>query len=95
MPAPRPLAPGAATAGGHAGQLAREHRARIRAVLAKAQLAGTGEVRGLRHTMLDDSDANATRHARAVVGGVVGAPIGQTDLFISGGGPVAITAEVR
>ncbi len=87
----------------HAGQLAREHRARIRAVLAKAEPGSKGEIRGLRHTMLDDSDINATRHARAVVGGVVGAAIGQTDLFISGGaehqgpdggGPIAIIADM-
>ena len=85
-----------------AGQLPREHRARILAVLAKADPGSTGQVRGLRHTMLDDSDIHATRHARAVVGGVVAAAIGRTDLFISGGaehqgpdggGPIAIIAD--
>ena len=52
--------------------------------------------------MVDDSDIDATRHARAVVGGVVAAAVGMTDLFISGGaehrgpddgGPVAVIAE--
>ena len=87
----------------HAGQLPRADRARIKAVLAKAEPSSSGLIRGLRHTMLDDSDINATRHARAAVGGVVGAALGQTDLFISGGaehqgpdggGPVAIIAQV-
>ena len=85
-----------------ARQLAAAERPRIRAVLAKADPGGTGRVRGMRHTMLDDSDINATRHARAVVGGVVAAAVGMTDLFISGGaehqgpdggGPVAVIAE--
>ncbi len=52
--------------------------------------------------MNDDSDINATRHARALVGGVAAAAVGRTDLFISGGaehqgpdggGPVAIIAR--
>jgi cyanuric acid amidohydrolase len=72
-------------------------------VLAKADPGGTGTVRGMRHTMLDDSDTNAIRHARAVVGGVMAAATGLTDLFISGGvehqgpdggGPVAVIVEV-
>ncbi len=86
----------------HAGQLPGEHRGRIKAVLAKAEPSSTGLIRGMRHTMLDDSDINATRHARAAVGGVVGAALGQTDLFVSGGaehqgpdggGPIAIIAQ--
>ncbi len=87
----------------YAGQLPRDYQACIKAVLAKAESGSTGLIRGLRHTMLDDSDINATRHARAVVGGVVGAALGQTDLFISGGaehqgpdggGPIAIIARM-
>ncbi len=86
-----------------AGQLSSAQRRRVRAVLTKADPGSSGEVRGMRHTMLDDSDINATRHARAVVGGVVAAAVGMTDLFISGGaehqgpdggGPVAIIADV-
>ena len=41
-------------------------------VLAKAEASPDGAIRGLRHTMLEDSDINATRHARAAVGGLIG-----------------------
>jgi cyanuric acid amidohydrolase len=84
-------------------QLDSDARGRIRAVLAKADPGSTGYIRGQRHTMLDDSDINATRHARALVGGVVAAATGQTDLFVSGGaehqgpdggGPIAIIADI-
>ncbi|MFI5000776.1 MAG: ring-opening amidohydrolase [Reyranellales bacterium] len=72
------------------------------AVLAKAEAAPTGEIRGRRHTMLDDSDIHSTRHARALVGGVLAGVIGDTMLYVSGGaehqgpaggGPVAIIAK--
>jgi len=84
------------------GQLDGAIRARLVAVLAKAEPATTGTIRGLRHIMNDDSDINATRHARAVVGGVIAAAVGRTDLFVSGGaehqgpdggGPVAVIAR--
>ncbi len=84
------------------GQLDEAARARLVAVLAKAEPACTGSIRGLRHIMNDDSDINATRHARAVVGGVIAAAVGRTDLFVSGGaehqgpdggGPVAVIAQ--
>ena len=39
----------------------------------------SGEIRGRRHTMLDDSDIHSTRHARALVGGVLAGVIGDTD----------------
>jgi hypothetical protein len=45
-----------------------------RYVLAKADPAAT--VRGRRTTMLSDSDINATRHARAAVGGTVACAVG-------------------
>jgi len=73
------------------------------AVLAKAEAAPSGEIRGRRHTMLDDSDIHATRHARALVGGVLAGVIGDTLLYVSGGaehqgpaggGPVAIIGRV-
>lgn len=73
------------------------------AVLAKAEASPTGEIRGRRHTMLDDSDIHSTRHARALVGGVLAGVIGDTLLYVSGGaehqgppggGPVAIIAKV-
>jgi cyanuric acid amidohydrolase len=47
-------------------------------VLAKAEAAPSGEIRGRRHTMLDDSDIHSTRHARALVGGVLAGVIGDT-----------------
>ncbi len=73
------------------------------AVLAKAEAAPGGDIRGRRHTMLDDSDIHSTRHARALVGGVLAGVIGDTMLYVSGGaehqgpaggGPVAIIARV-
>ncbi len=73
------------------------------AVLAKAEAAPTGEIRGRRHTMLDDSDIHSTRHARALVGGVLAGVIGDTMLYVSGGaehqgpaggGPIAIIGRV-
>jgi cyanuric acid amidohydrolase len=54
-------------------------------LLAKAEAAPSGKIRGVRHTMLDDSDINATRHARAAVGGVLASLTGQTALYVSGG----------
>jgi cyanuric acid amidohydrolase len=86
---------------------ARRVLARLRgetiAVLAKAEASPTGEIRGRRHTMLDDSDIHSTRHARALVGGVLAGVIGDTLLYVSGGaehqgppggGPVAIIGKV-
>ena len=73
------------------------------AVLAKAEASPSGEIRGRRHTMLDDSDIHSTRHARALVGGVLAGVIGDTMLYVSGGaehqgpaggGPIAIIAQV-
>jgi cyanuric acid amidohydrolase len=82
-----------------AGQLDEDARQNLLAVLAKADPSTTGRIRGARHIMLDDSDINATRHARALVGGVLAGVMGRTDLFVSGGaehqgpdggGPVAV-----
>jgi cyanuric acid amidohydrolase len=76
--------------------------ARFEALLAKAEAARSGMVRGARHTMNDDSDISATRHARAFVGGVLAGLAGTTELFVSGGaehqgpdggGPVAVIAR--
>ena len=55
------------------------------AVLAKAEASPSGEIRGRRHTMLDDSDIHSTRHARALVGGVLAGVVGDTLLYVSGG----------
>ena len=69
------------------------------AVLCKAEASVSGLIRGARHTMLDDSDIASSRHARAVVGGVIAGVVGTTVLFVSGGaehqgpdggGPVAV-----
>ncbi len=85
------------------GQLDEGARARIAAVLAKAEPPHGPTIRGARHIMRDDSDINATRHARALVGGVLAGAIGDTRLFVSGGaehqgpdggGPVAVIARV-
>jgi cyanuric acid amidohydrolase len=85
-----------------AGQLDEADAARIDAVLAKAEAARSGMIRGARHIMWDDSDIPASRHARALVGGVLGAVIGRTDLYVSGGaehqgpdggGPIAVIAR--
>ncbi len=72
-------------------------------IFAKAEASPDGAIRGLRHTMLDDSDINATRHARAAVGGVIGGVAGTGAVYVSGGaehqgpaggGPVAVIARV-
>ena len=82
-----PAALGALTDAGltPTGQLTQTERDRVLAVLAKAEPATGGQIRGVRHIMLDDSDINATRHARALVGGVLAGVIGRTDIFVSGG----------
>jgi cyanuric acid amidohydrolase len=85
------------------GQLDAGQRERVVAVLAKAEAAPSGEIRGRRHTMLDDSDIHSTRHARALVGGVLAGVFGDTLLYVSGGaehqgpaggGPVAVIARI-
>jgi cyanuric acid amidohydrolase len=84
------------------GQLPASQRKRVAAVLAKAEPARSGLVRGYRHTMLDDSDISGTRHARAFVCGALAGVIGHAELFVSGGaehqgpdggGPVAVIAR--
>jgi cyanuric acid amidohydrolase len=88
--------------GSGGGQLDEAARDRLVAVLAKAEPSSTGRIRGSRHIMWDDSDINATRHARALVGGVIAAAVGRTELFVSGGaehqgpdggGPVAVVVR--
>ncbi|MEM7024241.1 MAG: ring-opening amidohydrolase [Pseudomonadota bacterium] len=83
-------------------QITPDQRGQAVAVLAKAEPDPSGSIRGARHTMLDDSDIAATRHARALVGGVLAGIVGHTELFVSGGaehqgppggGPVAIIAR--
>lgn len=71
-------------------------------VFAKAEADPGGYVRQRRHTMLNDSDINNTRHARAVVGGVIASIVGDPMIYVSGGaehqgpaggGPVAVIAR--
>jgi cyanuric acid amidohydrolase len=85
------------------GDVSAADRERIVNVLAKAEADPSGSVRGRRHTMLDDSDINSTRHARAVVNGVIASVVGDPMVYVSGGaehqgpaggGPVAVIARV-
>lgn len=57
----------------------------------------------MRHTMLDDSDINPTRHARGAVGGLIASVAGSGAVYVSGGaehqgppggGPIAVIARV-
>lgn len=77
--------------------------ARVVNVFGKAEASPGGLVRGARHTMLNDSDINSTRHARAAVGAVVASVVGQSAVYVSGGaehqgpaggGPFAVIARV-
>jgi cyanuric acid amidohydrolase len=86
------------------GMSGQEASARLVNLLAKAEASPSGSVRGARHTMLNDSDINATRHARAVVGGVLASVVGDTCLYVSGGaehqgpaggGPVAAIVRME
>jgi cyanuric acid amidohydrolase len=83
------------------GQLPPRDRPRLVALFAKAEAGSTGRLRGHRHTMLDDSDISATRHARGFVAGALAGLVGHAELYVSGGaehqgpdggGPVAIIA---
>ena len=78
-------------------------QSRLVNIFAKAEASPSGAIRGLRHTMLDDSDINSTRHARAAVGGLIGGVAGTGAVYVSGGaehqgpaggGPVAVIARV-
>lgn len=59
--------------------------ARIHGVLVKCEPDRRGQVRGNRHTMLDDTDINAQRHIRGAVGGLVAGMLGDGRIFVSGG----------
>jgi len=74
---------------------------RIVNVFAKAEPSPDGLVRNFRHTMLNDTDISATRHARAAVGGLLGGMSGCSAIYVSGGaehqgpsggGPIAVIA---
>jgi cyanuric acid amidohydrolase len=72
-------------------------------IFAKAEASPDGIVRGWRHTMLEDTDITATRHARAAVGGLVSGLAGTGAVYVSGGaehqgppggGPIAVIARI-
>ena len=82
-----------------AGRIAGE---RVINVFAKAEASPDGAIRGARHTMLDDTDISATRHARAAVGGLLAGVAGTGAIYVSGGaehqgppggGPIAVIAK--
>jgi cyanuric acid amidohydrolase len=68
--------------GDSAGPIAQD---RLVNIFAKAEASPEGSVRGCRHTMLDDSDISATRHARAAVGGLIAGLAGTSAVYVSGG----------
>lgn len=73
------------TLGSIDGAVSEAQSERVLAVLAKAEASKTGQVRGQRHTMLNDSDLSSTRHARGFVGGLLAGLFGNTALYVSGG----------
>ncbi len=86
------------------GEVSAGEAKRIVNVLGKAEAAPSGQIRGRRHIMLDDSDINSTRHARAVVNGVIASIVGDPMVYVSGGGehqgpagggPVAVIAHAK
>ncbi len=69
----------------------------------KCEADRTGRLRGRRQIMLDDSDVPWHRHAKAAVGGVAAAAIGDPAVFVSvdamhqgpqGGGPIIAIVDV-
>lgn len=66
-------------------QIAPQDRHRVQAVFVKCEPDRRGQIRGQRHTMLDDTDINAQRHIRGAVGGLVAGVLGDTRIFVSGG----------
>jgi cyanuric acid amidohydrolase len=66
-------------------QVSAQDKARIAAVLVKCEPDRRGQVRGNRHTMLDDTDINAQRHIRGAVAGLVAGVVGDGRIFVSGG----------
>lgn len=83
-------------------QLTNAEQQQLICLLVKAEASSTGNIRGKRHIMLDDSDISATRHARSFVAGVIAGLVGHAELFVSGGaehqgpdggGPVAMIVD--
>jgi cyanuric acid amidohydrolase len=85
-------------------ELAPFDRGRLVNVFAKCEPDASGQTRGRRHVMFDDSDINDTRHIRGVVNAVIASVIGDTMCYVSagaehqgppGGGVVAVLARAR
>lgn len=83
-------------------ELADVDREKLVNVFAKCEPHPSGETRGRRHVMFEDSDINYTRHIRAVVNAVVASVTGDTMCYVSagaehqgptGGGVVAVLAH--
>jgi cyanuric acid amidohydrolase len=66
-------------------QVAAGDRSRLHAVFVKCEPDRRGQIRGHRHTMLDDTDINAQRHVRGALGGLVAGVVGDSRIFVSGG----------
>ena len=66
-------------------QVSLRDASRIACVLVKCEPDRRGNVRGHRHTMLDDTDINAQRHIRGAVAGLVAGVVGDGRIFVSGG----------
>lgn len=84
-------------------QLSKKESERVVNVFAKAGAHPSGLVRGRRTTMLTDSDISSTRHARAVVNGVIASIVGDPMVYVSGGtehqgplggGPIAAIVRI-
>jgi len=84
-------------------KISKKDAERVVNVFAKAGAHPSGFVRGRRTTMLTDSDISSTRHARAVVSGVISSIVGDPMVYVSGGnehqgplggGPIAVVAHI-
>ncbi len=82
---------------------AEDLRGRLVNCFIKCEADQRGTLRGRRQIMLDDSDVHHHRHAKAAVGGVAAAAIGDPAVFVSvdamhqgppGGGPVIAIVDV-
>jgi barbiturase len=82
---------------------AEDLRGRLVNCFMKCEADRRGTLRGRRQIMLDDSDVHHHRHAKAAVGGVAAAAIGDPAVFVSvdamhqgpqGGGPVIAIVDV-
>ena len=76
---------------------------RVVNIFAKCEADPSSRLRGRRQVMLDDSDVHHHRHAKAAVGAVIAAAVGDPAVFVSvaamhqgpaGGGPVAAIVKL-